>query len=208
MKLFTVFTLRIDDKLLKKNVPSMTKYAINLPDWPWLFGVLAGGQLVLHHFHQGDPEPNTFHSHEFDFWTFPLSPYRERVLDPDTGLVSSRIVEAFRLHKRIGSVLHQVEGRYHAGKYGQGVANKYEDFLTIGAHKKQSRNLDLARFEHPEGLSYDEFVARKPRASPKPFWEENVFYFKEDEEWYVGQLFPDRRSSAKLSEHYPYEERE
>jgi len=203
MSVFGSFCLRLVDYYLDREVPSMTKYFFNIPEWPWLFGSLAGGQAVLHHFHQGDPQPDTFHSHEFDFWTFPLTTYRERVLDINTGRIGHVIVQAFRLHKRKGSILHQVEGRWYAGDHSTGVVNKYEDFWTIVVNKRKERNFDIATFEHPDDLTYAEFVAKRPRASPKPHWQNTVIYFKDGSIREVGKLFPDNKGPAVQAEHYP-----
>ena len=63
------------------------------------------GQVYFHIFHRGDNDRD-FHDHPYDFWTFPLRTYYERVLDLDTGRSTLNAVEAFRWHFRPAEYAH------------------------------------------------------------------------------------------------------
>ncbi len=67
------------------------------------------GQLCLHVFHRGDMDTWP-HDHPFDFWTFPLSHYRERVLRR-SGQVYDRTVTRWRWHYRPAEFTHRVLGK-------------------------------------------------------------------------------------------------
>lgn len=72
------------------------------------------GRLRLHVFHRGDHDPDC-HDHPWDFWTFPLTPYVEEVLDLEIGEEPRRrrqLVRAFRLSHRPATHCHRVLGRY------------------------------------------------------------------------------------------------
>ena len=68
------------------------------PMTPW-------GQLYIHFFHRGDYD-RSFHDHPYDFWTFPLRTYYERVLDLKTGRDVLNAVIAWRWHFRPGEYTH------------------------------------------------------------------------------------------------------
>lgn len=67
------------------------------------------GRLYLHIFHRGDFDRD-FHDHPYDFWTFPLRTYYERVLNLTTGRDTRNVVEAFRWHFRPAEYTHIQEG--------------------------------------------------------------------------------------------------
>lgn len=86
------------------------------------------GQLYFHFFHRGDNDRD-FHDHPYDFWTFPLRTYYERVLDIGGIQGQARVmghprlnaVKAFRWHHRYAEYSHIQLGaarwRYADGKY-------------------------------------------------------------------------------------------
>ena len=67
------------------------------------------GRLRLHCFHRGDIDPDP-HDHMWDFWTFPLVSYIERIwtsgLAPDEGEWHYQAVHAWRIHKRSAEHTH------------------------------------------------------------------------------------------------------
>lgn len=67
------------------------------------------GKLRLHVFHRGDGDPDC-HDHPWDFWTFPLTTYREEVRRPN-GRKEVRIVRAGRPHFRPAEFAHRVIDR-------------------------------------------------------------------------------------------------
>jgi len=87
------------------------------------------GRLRLHIFHRGDSDADP-HDHPWNFWTFPLTPYVEEVVqkrsmmfDEDghqaewshDGMITERfrqIVPAWRLSYRPATHCHRVLGRY------------------------------------------------------------------------------------------------
>jgi hypothetical protein len=83
----------------------------------WIFYV--GGPCVrLHRFWRGDDD-RAVHDHPWDFWTYPLTSYREVVerevfdgLQRSLGwLKQCQMVNAWRLHKRPAKYRHFVVGR-------------------------------------------------------------------------------------------------
>jgi hypothetical protein len=113
------------------------------------------GQLYLHIFHRGDFDRD-FHDHPYDFWTFPLRTYYERVLDLSTGKDTRKAVEAFRWHFRPAEYTHIQEGsaRYQWVEHRDAEA----DFLT------------WARRENVFGGPTATFVWRKPIRRVWGFW--------------------------------------
>lgn len=78
------------------------------------------GRLRLHIFHTGDLDQD-HHDHPWDFWTFPLMPYVESVVqrefDPVSGMdrpgkLVRQVVQAFRVTHRPATHCHRVLGRY------------------------------------------------------------------------------------------------
>ena len=72
------------------------------------------GQLYFHIFHRADLDRD-FHDHPYDFWTFPLRTYYERVLDLSTGRDRLNAVGRFRWHFRLAEYAHTQLGaaRFH-----------------------------------------------------------------------------------------------
>ena len=71
------------------------------------------GRLRLHIFHRPDNDPDC-HDHPWDFWTFPLTPYVEEVVETLAGgerVRSVQTVPAFRLSYRPAEHCHRVLGR-------------------------------------------------------------------------------------------------
>lgn len=83
------------------------------------------GRLRLHVFWRGDLDPD-HHDHPWDFWTFPLTDYVEEYVEETGGWFSyehgrtigqgrsvrTRVVRAFRLHRRPAEFTHRAIGRY------------------------------------------------------------------------------------------------
>ncbi|OHV73404.1 hypothetical protein [Ensifer sp. LCM 4579] len=98
--------------------------SVPLFGWHTIFGVegehgtpyltrIWFGRLRLHIFHRGDADPDC-HDHPWDFWTFPLTPYVEEVVEPDGAGGYRRfaqVVRAFRLTYRPAEHCHRVLGR-------------------------------------------------------------------------------------------------
>jgi len=87
------------------------------------------GQLYFHFFHRGDNDRD-FHDHPYDFWTFPLKTYYERVLDLKPygyrireGRSARNAVEAFRWHFRPAEYAHIQEG---AARYRWTTCERYD----------------------------------------------------------------------------------
>lgn len=90
------------------------------------------GRLCLHIIYQGDPDPDA-HDHPWDFWTFPLVPYVERVVSPAVTMqlhadrevhdrtiippsdktVRVELVPAFKISKRPAEHTHRIIGRWN-----------------------------------------------------------------------------------------------
>ena len=71
------------------------------------FGRYKGG-LYFHKFHRPDADRH-LHDHPFDFWTFPLTSYLEDVVGED-GVIVTKLVRAFRLHRRPAEHIHKIIG--------------------------------------------------------------------------------------------------
>lgn len=81
------------------------------------------GRLRFHIFHRGDADPDC-HDHPWGFWTFPLRPYIEEVLEPRIETVWThegkvvrpyferrrQVLKAFRWHYRPATHTHRVLG--------------------------------------------------------------------------------------------------
>lgn len=91
---------------------------------PYLTRVMLG-RLRLHIFHRGDEDPDA-HDHPWDFWTFPLTPYVEEVVEPfdPVGSIPYRrrlaLVPAFRISYRPATHAHRVIGRFDPSRPGRG----------------------------------------------------------------------------------------
>lgn len=72
---------------------------------------VCGFRLRLHVFWRGD-EDLDFHDHPFRFWTLPLTSYYETVYDPATDRTRSRLVRAWRVHRREPEYAHRLDGRH------------------------------------------------------------------------------------------------
>lgn len=81
---------------------------------PYMLRVWVG-RLRLHLFYRGDNDPDC-HDHPWDFWTFPLTPYVEEVLDPLLKTTYSQVVPAWRMSFRPAEHCHRVLGRW-AGRH-------------------------------------------------------------------------------------------
>lgn len=66
------------------------------------------GRAHLHVFFRGDDDDHP-HDHPWDFWTFPLTPYAELVLED--GVERENVVEAWRAHRRPAEYAHRVVDR-------------------------------------------------------------------------------------------------
>lgn len=66
------------------------------------------GRLYLHIFHRGDADRDP-HDHPFDFWTFPLTSYWEKVMDNEGELIVNK-VRRWRWTKREAEHAHRVVG--------------------------------------------------------------------------------------------------
>lgn len=108
------------------------------------------GQLYFHWFHRGDLDRD-FHDHPYDFWTFPLRTYHERVLDLTTGEDRWNVVRRFRWHFRPAEYTHIQLG---ASRYCQ-VA------ITL--------NSERVPFKNNLGGPTVTFVWRKPTRRPWGF---------------------------------------
>lgn len=85
------------------------------------------GRLRLHIFYRGDNDPDP-HDHPWGFWTFPLTPYVEEVIEPHVADAGRRhtiarvfkpewdrklqVVPAFRWSYRQATHTHRVLGRF------------------------------------------------------------------------------------------------
>lgn len=70
-----------------------------------------GGTLRLHKFYRGDDD-RASHTHPWNFWTFPLTTYFERVYRHGVLVDSVNAVKAFRLHYRPADYEHIVMGSF------------------------------------------------------------------------------------------------
>lgn len=86
-----------------------TRYGTDGSDWTKYQTVLALGRLRLHIFWRGDGDPDP-HDHMWDFWTFPLVSYVERVWSD--GASEDRLVRFCRLHRRPAELRHLVLGKF------------------------------------------------------------------------------------------------
>ena len=77
-------------------------------DTPYLTRIWIG-RLRLHIFFKGDQDPDP-HDHPWDFWTFPLVPYEERVLNQDLVTLTTQTVPAWRVTFRPATHVHRVLG--------------------------------------------------------------------------------------------------
>ena len=77
-------------------------------DTPYLTRIWIG-RLRLHIFFKGDQDTDP-HDHPWDFWTFPLVPYEERVLDRDLLSLTTQTVPAWRVTFRPATHIHRVLG--------------------------------------------------------------------------------------------------
>lgn len=87
---------------------------IHGPDGPYMTRIWIG-RLRLHIFHRGDGDPDC-HDHPWNFWTFPLTPYVEEVVDLVIGEEPKRrkqVVPAWRLSFRPAEHCHRVLGRWN-----------------------------------------------------------------------------------------------
>lgn len=76
---------------------------------PYLTRLIIG-RFRFHVFHRGDLDDDP-HTHPWDFWTFPLTSYVERIPDPlKPATMMERTVKAFRIHRRRASFAHLVVG--------------------------------------------------------------------------------------------------
>lgn len=105
-----------------RNTPYMTRY--------WF------GRLRLHIFYRGDQDPDC-HDHPWDFWTFPLTPYVEEVVEPcaatsvaayiATGEMGTayrkhlQVVPAWRWTFRPATHTHRVLGRWWRTGWVKGI---------------------------------------------------------------------------------------
>lgn len=99
---------------------------VGVGEMPYLDRYIAyvfGFSLRLHKFWRGDDD-RAPHDHPWDFWTFPLSDYWEKVphengptQEFNTWAYRDNFVEAFRWHKRDAEYQHIVTGRAY-GKPG------------------------------------------------------------------------------------------
>lgn len=89
------------------------------------------GRLRLHIFHRGDQDPDC-HDHPWDFWTFPLTPYLEEVVefDPDLkiNIARVRLVPALQWTFRDATHCHRVLGPWSGkinrdGALGSAIIN-------------------------------------------------------------------------------------
>ena len=91
------FMKRIIGSYGAENMAYLTRFKLT-PMTRW-------GQLYIHFFHRGDYD-RSFHDHPYDFWTFPLRTYYERVLDLSTGRDTLNAVKAWRWHHRPAEYTH------------------------------------------------------------------------------------------------------
>lgn len=68
-------------------------------------------RIRYHVFHRGDEDEEP-HDHPFNFVTFPLNNYVERVYDPYVDAWTERVVNRFSLHWRPAEFAHRVLGLY------------------------------------------------------------------------------------------------
>lgn len=133
------------------------------------------GRLRLHIFHRGDLD-ELCHNHPWDFWTFPLTPYVEMVLDPrivagaldphSDGFIGEpsrksyrrELVRAFRFTFRKASHSHRVLGRWSGWSHTR-TGGTYRGFEEGREHSPiadpRKRIITIVwrgRAEHPWGF--------------------------------------------------------
>lgn len=187
---FHAYTLRLKDQDLGEVVDYMSKWYVILPEWRML-GKYAGASFRLHKFHQGDPETDVFHDHEYHFTTFPFVSYREGTIDEYTGQITEQTVPGRRWTPRAPLGYHVVYGRWYEGNHDTGVCNKYEAFWTFVVGLKPYRKFSLVKWRHPEGLTYDE-VLDNPDEDVRRYWIRHQHDMSGEEEDAEGvRLFSD-----------------
>ncbi len=145
------------------------------------------GRLRLHIFHRGDTDPD-YHDHPWDFWTFPLTPYVEAVVDqdiaalaqgggfspafkPDAPVAWRRVVPAFQLHYRPATFCHRVIGRWNGD--GRGHSNAYPSadgrkIITIVWRGRSGRRWGFLKFRDGRfcWVHWKEYVFRGGKTAP------------------------------------------
>lgn len=121
------------------------------------------GRLRLHIFHRGDADPDC-HDHPWDFWTFPLTPYVEEVVDLVVGQEPVRrrqVVSAWRWTFRPATHCHRVLGRYE----GYAWCEEDDELAERVSVREVNRNPHLDPTHHPGKI-----ITLVWRSKPKRSW--------------------------------------
>lgn len=142
---------------------------------------LRVGRLRFHVFYRGDADADP-HSHPWDFWTFPLTPYVEEVTAPLAGTMPGyeptkyerklNIVPAFRLSYRPASYLHRVLGRF-GGRItvkgvGEGLFYSKKPIVTVVFTGKKAAKWGFLKLCGALGefMNYKKYVEEGGKTAP------------------------------------------